>query len=222
MKDEELKDTLENLKEKDILEQKITHVKNDKKNSASSNFRKIVISLSACLLIVMIAIGIPYLTRNPEFITTDGTELKQGAKILLESYSVYMSSVPGYPFEFSYPDTKIVLTVNNGELFIWGPETSSTVISKGQSYTIDNSGKIYWSPIREGRTINDKTILEFRILKKDNIIGVGFIKIIKTEINAFESYSAEVLGIMGFPKSNGKYQKVSENTIAEFKATLLI
>lgn len=222
MKDEGPKDTLENLKAKDILEQKITHDNNDKKNSAISKSRKIIISLAACLLIVMVAIGIPYLTRNPEFITTDGTELKQGAKILLESYSVYMSSVPGYPFEFSYPDSKTVLTVNNGELFIWGPETSSTVISKGQSYTIDNSGKIYWSPIREGKTIKDKTILEFRILKKENIIGVGFIKITMGEINTFESYSAEVLGIMGFPKSNGKYQKVSENTIAEFKATLLI
>ena len=43
MKDEELKDTLENLKAKDILEQKIIHEKNVKKNSASIYFRMIII-----------------------------------------------------------------------------------------------------------------------------------------------------------------------------------
>ena len=242
MNDDELKNTLESIKAKDSLKQKIVRDSFSKKSSPRMNFRKPVLLAVAFLLVIITAIGIPYSKKNPvtgntqvdylsllsvkvyaasggDASTTNGAELRRGTKILLGGYSPFMSSVPGYPFEFSYPDAEIELKVDSGKLLIWGAETDSKVIGKGQSLTIYNSGKIYWSPLIEKGIINDRTILEFRILEKENIIGVGYIGIAKTQNDSF--YSAELLGIIGFPTINGEYQKVSEDTIAYFKATFV-
>ena len=236
-----LKIALENVKAKDSLKQKIVRDSNATKSTPRINFRKPVIVAVVCLILIMTATGMPYLSKDPDIgdiqvgylnllsvkvyatsegdgSTTDGVELQQGTKILLGGYSAFMSSVPGYPFEFSYPDAKIEVTVNNGELCLWGNETDSKVIGKGKSYTINNSGKIYWSPLSKDGVINDTTTIEFRIIEKENIIGVGFIEIVKKENSTF--YSAELLGIKEFPKNNDQYQKVSEEKITDFKATL--
>jgi hypothetical protein len=63
-------------------------------------------------------------------------------------YALLMSSVPGLPLDITTMDgVQVQVTVDQGELLRWGPETDSKVISEGHAATFTGSATIYWSPM---------------------------------------------------------------------------
>lgn len=71
----------------------------------------------------------------------------------IDSYAVFMSSVPGYPLEVELdikgrkPDIIIIkMETENGIFLEWGSDMKVSDLGKSVEYT---EGTVYWSPISE-------------------------------------------------------------------------
>lgn len=140
MKPDDLKQAIYAIKVPDKLESRLLRSYRDKPASRF-NYRKSVGIAMACMLVISMLIGIPYLTKDPasgnlELVIIDSPlvvqtlaatadneliaeNLTTGTEILLGWYSAALNCVPGFPFFFSYPEQSIELTVNNGQFLLW-------------------------------------------------------------------------------------------------------
>jgi hypothetical protein len=76
------------------------------------------------------------------------------------SYTPLMSSVPGFPFELAFKNSKITIEVDCGNILLWGDDTNQKVIDKGKNITLSSPCKIFWSPL-DGESSNpNKAIMK--------------------------------------------------------------
>ena len=101
----------------------------NKKQSFIMKNKKLIIAISMCLLFIL---GVKiinssfnnegliikaYAEENFNLENDDSyVEMKLNTKILIESYSPLMSSVPGMPFEISYEGAEINIRVDKGDI----------------------------------------------------------------------------------------------------------
>lgn len=131
------------------------------------NTSKKVISIFAvaCTLALFAVFGLPYVQPNEgstqsstvqslfsgfmiSVYAADGTraEVRPNVTFPLGTYSMMMSSVPGFPINIvSTEADSIVLQVTDGNLLSWTPPAPQ-VITLGQEATIQSGGTIYWTP----------------------------------------------------------------------------
>lgn len=160
MKASELQQAIGDIRIPDTLETRL--VRNcSKRSSRRFAYRKPPEIALACMLVVAMLVGIPYLIKNPatgdlELVMVDSPlvirvaaaaadnqlvveDFISGTEILLGRYSLAMNSVPGFPFFFSYPGTSIELAVDNGQFLLWDKGIS---IVDGYLGTKGGSGQI--------------------------------------------------------------------------------
>ena len=249
MRPNELKESISKITIPDAMERRLIQNCTSQKAKAFS-FRKPVYAAVACILALVMLVGIPYLARNfagdielvmgasPLVIhaaaTSEGNEyvfedIAAGTEILMGRYSPPMNVVPGLPFNFSYPGTEIELTVNAGVLILWDVGISnvdgflafdgtgtSRLERVGKAHTIIDEGCIFWDPFTEDG-LAESAVIEYRILDGDHIVGYGLIQLSSTD----RVYSAKLVLSTGFPKVDGKYQKVTEESLQKLRQEIL-
>lgn len=75
---------------------------------------------------------------------------------------------------------------------------------------------IYWDVFTDGGKAESAAI-EYLILDGDHIVGYGLIQLSSTD----RVYSAKLVLSTGFPKVDGKYQKVTEEKLQEIRQEIL-
>lgn len=171
---------------------------------ARSFRRKVAIISVSCMMIFLIAIGGPIFLQNEDkanpstlfsgFVVTtyaaDSTplEVKPNVDFPLGQYSMFMSSVPGFPVTIASKDAdKIELRTSEGQLLLWS-STDSVVIPLGKKATIKSGDTIYWSPLVEGDPIQmvGESILKVTAYKNLKQLGSSTIKIKSEDQNMFK------------------------------------
>jgi hypothetical protein len=242
MKEKELKSAILDIEIPKGMDQRLIEGCKGRQRRPVFNHRRPLLAAAACILAFVMLFGYPYLTKSPgsgnlelkmgesplvikvhassrngEIIFED---MKPGAKILRGGYPAGISSVPGFPFEFSYPGTTIELAVDNGEFII-----HNYVIERlGNTYTINEEGLVYWRPIIHDSNTNEllpglveDAVIDYKIIENGHIVGMGIIKISQENF----VYSAELILSTGFPKVGGKYQRVTEEDIKRIREEAL-
>jgi len=250
MREKELKSAILDIEIPREMEQRLLNNCKEKQRRPVFNYRRPVWAAAACILVFVMLFGYPYLAKSPG---SGNIELKMGesplvikayasspngeivyedmntgTEILMGRYSMGISSVPGFPFQFSYPGTTIELTVDKGELILWNRSPGGGYIeTAGNPHNISEQGTVYWRPIMRDSTTNeylpglaDSAIIDYKITKKGHIIGIGMIKIDTTNPEA-GAYSAKLILSTGFPKVDGKYQRVTEQDIQRIREEAL-
>ena len=107
--------------------------------------------------------------------------MKLNTKILIESYSPLMSSVPGMPFEISYEGAEINISVDKGNILYWdgSKKGDSKVYNQGKNCTFNDSHKIYWSPSYDED--GNKGIMTIEVIKNEKIIEKSIIQYIEDD-----------------------------------------
>lgn len=169
-------------------------------------FRKKVAMIAvSCILIFLLAIGGPLVLHNGDqanpstlfsgFVVTayeaDGVPLvvKPGVDFPLGQYSMFMSSVPGFPITIASKDTdKIELRTSEGQLLLWN-SADSKVIPQGKEATVKSGDTIYWTPLVEGdqtQSAATESILEITAYKDMNKLGSSMIEIKSKDHNMYK------------------------------------
>jgi hypothetical protein len=121
---------------------------------------------AACMIVILLAIGGPFIVHNADQTNTSALfsgfvitayaaddaplNVKPDVDFPLGQYSGLMSSVPGFPITISSKDAdEIRLQTSEGELLRWTP-SASKVIKEGKEATVKSGDTIYWSPLVEG------------------------------------------------------------------------
>jgi len=231
MKPSELKESISKITIPDAMERRLIQDCTSQKAKVFS-FRKPAYAAVACILALVMLVGIPYFVRNsagdielvlgnsPLVIQAAAAsdnntfvfeDISAGTEILMGRYSPPMNVVPGLPFKFSYPGTKIELTVDAGVLILW-----DVGIERVGNATIIDEGCILWDPFTEDG-LAESAVIEYRILDGDHIVGYGLIQLSSTD----RVYSAKLVLSTGFPKVDGKYQKVTEESLQKIREEVL-
>lgn len=166
----------------------------NKKQSFIMKNKKFIIAISMCLLFALGVkiINLPfnnegliikaYAEENFNLENDDSyVEMKLNTKILIESYSPLMSSVPGMPFEISYEGAEINISVDKGDILYWdgSKEGDSKVYNQGKNCTFNDSHKIYWSPSYDEE--GNKGIMTIEVIKNEKIIEKSIIQYIEDD-----------------------------------------
>ncbi|MGM9979379.1 MAG: hypothetical protein ACI33J_11315 [Clostridium sp.] len=156
--------------------------------------KKFIIAISMCLLFALGVkiINLPfnnegliikaYAEENFNLENDDSyVEMKLNAKVLIESYSPLMSSVPGMPFEISYEGAEINISVDKGNILYWdgSKEGDSKVYNQGKNCTFNDSHKIYWSPSYDED--GNKGIMTIEVIKNEKIVEEAIIQYIEDD-----------------------------------------
>jgi len=113
------------------------------------------------IIVVLVLLNLIFLSscntpnENPPsglLIKADGSDMLSYIDEPIAAYSPFMSRVPGFPIELSFPDSKISVTVDYGTILFWGEDTSDKVLEKGQTITFNSPYTIYWSPLDDKNT----------------------------------------------------------------------
>jgi hypothetical protein len=172
--------------------------------TAARPFRsKLAVIAVSCTIIFLLAIGGSIVVHNQDqanlntlfsgFVVTvyaaDGTPLvvKPEVDFPLGQYSMYMSSVPGFPVTITSKDAdKIELQTSEGELLLWNPK-DSIVIPQGKKATFNSGDTVYWTPMAEGdqNQAADKSILEVTAYKDMKKLGSSTIEIESDDNNMY-------------------------------------
>lgn len=166
----------------------------NKKQSFIMKNKKFIIAISMCLLFAL-GVKIINLSFNNEGLIIKAyaeenfnlenddsyVEMKLNTKILIESYSPLMSSVPGMPFEISYEGAEINISVDKGDILYWdgSKEGDSKVYNQGKNCTFNDSHKIYWSPSYDED--GNKGIMTIEVIKNEKIIEKSIIQYIEDD-----------------------------------------
>ena len=166
----------------------------NKKQSFIMKNKKLIIAISMCLLFVL---GVKiinssfnnegliikaYAEENFNLENDDSyVEMKLNTKVLIESYSPLMSSVPGMPFEISYEGAEINISVDKGNILYWdgSKEGDSKVYNQGKNCTFNDSHKIYWSPSYDED--GNKGIMTIEVIKNEKIVEEAIIQYIEDD-----------------------------------------
>lgn len=166
---------------------------NEKQSFIMKN-KKFIIAISMCLLFALGVkiINLPfnnegliikaYAEENFNLENDDSyVEMKLNTKILIESYSPLMSSVPGMPFEISYEGAEINISVDKGDILYWdgSKEGDSKVYNQGKNCTFNDSHKIYWSPSYDEN--GNKGIMTIEVIKNEKIVEKSIIQYIEDD-----------------------------------------
>jgi hypothetical protein len=137
--------------------------------TGARSFRsKVAMISAACVIVFLLIIGGPLFFHNGDqanpstifsgFMVTayaaDGAPLmvKPDVDFLLGQYSMFMSSVPGFPVKIVSKDAdKIEVRASEGQLLLWNPKDSK-VIPQGKKATFKSGDTIYWTPLVEGQS----------------------------------------------------------------------
>jgi hypothetical protein len=159
------------------------------------SFRSKVAMISvACVIVFLLIIGGPLILHNGDqtnvgpsalfngFVITayaaDSTPLmvKPDVDFPLGKYSMFMSSVPGFPVTIVSKDAdQISLRTSEGELLLWNP-TDSKVINQGKEAIVKSGDTIYWSPLADGQ-VTTESMLEITAYKDKKKLGSNVIQI---------------------------------------------
>lgn len=166
----------------------------NKKQSFIMKNKKLIIAISMCLLFIL---GVKiinssfnnegliikaYAEENFNLENDDSyVEMKLNTKVLIESYSPLMSSVPGMPFEISYEGAEINISVDKGNILYWdgSKEGDSKVYNQGKNCTFNDSHKIYWSPSYDED--GNKGIMTIEVIKNEKIVEEAIIQYIEDD-----------------------------------------
>lgn len=166
----------------------------NKKQSFIMKNKKFIIAISMCLLFALGVkiINLPfnnegliikaYAEENFNLENDDSyVEMKLNTKVLIESYSPLMSSVPGMPFEISYEGAEINISVDKGNILYWdgSKEGDSKVYNQGKNCTFNDSHEIYWSPSYDEDS--NKGIMTIEVIKNGKIIEEAIIQYIEDD-----------------------------------------
>ena len=248
MKPSELKESISKITIPDAMERRLIDNCSTQKKKAFT-FKRPVYAAVASILVIALLVGIPYFARNsggeielvmgasPLVIhaaaTSEGNEyvfedIAAGTEILMGRYSPPMNVVPGLPFNFSYPGTEIELTVDAGVLILWDvgisnvdgvlafDGTDTCALKRVGKAHISGEGSIFWDPFTEDGIV-ESAVIEYRVLDGDHIVGYGLIQLSSTD----RVYSAMLVLSTGFPKVDGKYQKVTEESLQKMRQEVL-
>ena len=166
----------------------------NKKQSFIMKNKKFIIAISMCLLFAL-GLKIIKLPFNNEGVIIKAyaeenfnlendnsyVEMKLNTKVLIESYSPLMSSVPGMPFEISYEGAEINISVDKGDILYWdgSKEGDSKVYNQGKNCTFNDSHEIYWSPSYDEDS--NKGIMTIEVIKNGKIIEEAIIQYIEDD-----------------------------------------
>lgn len=108
-------------------------------------------------------------------------EVKTEKKIVLGSYNPVSSNVPGYPVMISSSkknetDVKFSITALGGQFLQWNQETGD-VKELGKSSTFKADKKIFWSPLNNGKLVEEAKI-EVNLFIKDQLEDTVEVKIV--------------------------------------------
>ena len=166
----------------------------NKKQSFIMKNKKFIIAISMCLLFALGVkiINLPfnnegliikaYAEENFNLENDDSyVEMKLNTKVLIESYSPLMSSVPGMPFEISYEGAEINISVDKGDILYWdgSKEGDSKVYNQGKNCTFNDSHEIYWSPSYDEDS--NKGIMTIEVIKNEKIVQKAIIQYIEDD-----------------------------------------
>ena len=166
----------------------------NKKQSFIMKNKKFIIAISMCLLFALGVkiINLPfnnegliikaYAEENFNLENDDSyVEMKLNTKVLIESYSPLMSSVPGMPFEISYEGAEINISVDKGNILYWdgSKEGDSKVYNQGKNCTFNDSHKIYWSPSYDED--GNKGFMTIEVIKNEKIVEEAIIQYIEDD-----------------------------------------
>lgn len=151
--------------------------------------RRFTVIASSCMIILLLAIGGPLLDRNGNqanpsilykgFTVTayagEGVPLvvQPDVEFPLGRYSVFMSSVPGFPINIVADGADTIdLQASEGELLMWNP-ADSKVIPQGQHATVKSGDTIYWSPLTDNSSPSAaaESILEISAYRDTRQLG---------------------------------------------------
>ena len=108
-------------------------------------------------------------TQDGQFLTKNYAnemkkkEIRLNEKVVIGSYNPLDSSVPGYPILVSDERDSgkehdgLSLTVSAGNLIQWNKKTGDT-ISLGKEYHFSKDANIYWSPLENGKIVEETII----------------------------------------------------------------
>lgn len=125
--------------------------------------------------------------------------MERGVAIALGSYSPLMSSVPGFPFSFSYPGAQLEITVDAGVLCQWEDEQVTIL---GDHAQLASGGTLYWAPTQTGGATVTSALLEFQIREGSHLTGAGWIRISLQE-GELSSYTAQLLTAVPLDEESG-------------------
>lgn len=108
-------------------------------------------------------------------------EVKTDKKIVLGTYDPLSSTVPGYPVIISNSkkneaDVKFSITASEGQLLLWNQETGDAK-ELGKNGTFEGDERIFWSPLNNGRLV-EETEIEVNLYIKDQLEDTVDIKIV--------------------------------------------
>ena len=141
------------------------------------------------------------LTEDGE-IETSSILLEEGVDICLGSYSPLMSSVPGFPFSFSYPDAQLKIAVDAGSLCRW---ENSRVTDLGDHVQLNGGGTLYWNPMGADGAAVQSSLLEFQVWKGSQLVGAGWIRI-SCQGEELPTYTAQLLATVCTEDTEGASQ----------------
>ncbi|QYR19176.1 hypothetical protein KZ483_14530 [Paenibacillus sp. sptzw28] len=155
---------------------------------------KVAMISAACVIVFLLIIGGPLIFHNggqtnsgPStlfngFVITayaaDGTPqvVKPDVDFPLGQYSMFMSSVPGFPITIVSKDAdQISLRTSEGELLLWNP-SDSKVRYQGKEAIVKSGDTIYWSPLVDGQVATE-SMLEITAYKDKKKLGSNVIEI---------------------------------------------
>lgn len=158
-------------------------------------FRSTVFMISAaCVIVFLLIIVGPLILHNGDqtnsgpstvfngFVITayaaDGTSVvvKPDVDFPLGQYSMFMSSVPGFPVTIVSKDAdQISLRTSEGELLLWNP-SDAKVIHHGEEAIVKSGDTIYWSPSVDKQVVTE-SMLEITAYKDKKKLGSNVIEI---------------------------------------------
>ncbi|MEK4852579.1 hypothetical protein NST04_22200 [Paenibacillus sp. FSL H7-0756] len=171
-------------------------MKDKYKTSVWTFRRKIMTTVLSCVIILLIAIGGPLLVNSGEtatpsslysgFIVTayaaDGVTVavQPDVDFPLGQYSLYMSSVPGFPIKLAAEGADTIqVRATEGQLLLWNPADGKVILQNSKAI-VKPGDTVYWSPPLTDKsvqnTVSDSS-LEITAIKDNTKLGSSSIQV---------------------------------------------
>ncbi|OMG01298.1 hypothetical protein [Paenibacillus sp. FSL R7-0337] len=169
------------------------------KTSAWTFRRKIMTTVLSCVIILLIATLGPLLVNRGDpatpsplysgFMVTayaaDGVPVvvQPGVEFPLGQYSLYMSSVPGFPIKLAAEGADTIeVRATEGQLLLWNPADGKVILSNTKAI-VKPGDTVYWSPPTDKSiqyTVSDSS-LEITAFKGSTKLGSSSIQVLSQD-----------------------------------------